>query len=86
MHSPTTAHWAAVKRILRYLKGTLDKGLHIQPSSSLTLNAYANTDWTGCPDDRRSTTGYLVFLENNLISLTSKKQSTVARSSTKAEY
>jgi hypothetical protein len=61
-------------------------GLSIQPASQLTINAYADSDWAGCPDDRRSTTGYLVFLGNNLISWTSKKQTTVARSSTEAEY
>jgi hypothetical protein len=62
-----------VKRILRYLKGTLDHGLKIQPSASLTLNAYVDSDWAGYPDDRKSTTDYLIFLSSNLISWSSKK-------------
>jgi hypothetical protein len=60
MYNPTIVHWAAVKRILRYLKGTLDYGLTITPSSSLT--AFTDSDWGGCPDDHKSTTDYLVFL------------------------
>jgi hypothetical protein len=52
MHSPSTSHWMTVKRILHYLKGTLDHGLSIQPSTSLTLHVFADFDWTGCPDDR----------------------------------
>jgi Reverse transcriptase (RNA-dependent DNA polymerase) len=86
MHAPTTAHWMAVKRILRYLKGTVAHGLAIQLSSSPTINAFADSDWAGCPDNRRSTTGYLVYFGSNLISWISKKQHTVAISSTEAEY
>ncbi|KAK1618045.1 hypothetical protein QYE76_023562 [Lolium multiflorum] len=83
---PTTVHYEAVKRILRYIKGTLSTGLHIQPSSSTVLDIYTDADWAGCPDDRRSTGGFAIFLGGNLISWSSRKQPTVSRSSTEAEY
>ncbi|KAJ4746261.1 Gag/pol [Rhynchospora pubera] len=86
MHSPTTTHWIAVKRILRYLKGTLDHGLLFKTSSPLTLHAYSDSDWAGCPDDRRSTSAFCIYLGSNLISWSSKKQPTVSKSSTEAEY
>ena len=61
LHSPTTAHWSAVKRVLRYLKGTLHHGLYYG-KSSLQLHAFSDSDWAGSVDDRRSTTGYAVFV------------------------
>ena len=86
MHDPKIPHFNHVKRILRYLKGTLDHGLHINTSAPTTLTAYSDADWAGCPDTRRSTSGYCVFLGNNLISWSSKRQITVSRSSAEAEY
>jgi hypothetical protein len=68
MHSPTTVHLQAVKRILRYIKGTIDLGIHLTACSSLTLHAFSDADWAGCPDDRRSTTGYCIFIGPNLVS------------------
>lgn len=86
MHDPREIHFAALKRVLRYLKGTIHHGLHIAPSSDLPLIAYSDADWGGCPDTRRSTSGYCVFLGPNLVSWSSKRQTTISRSSAEAEY
>jgi histone deacetylase 1/2 len=86
LHAPTTVHWSAVKRILRYLRGTLSVGHWIQCSKSTMVSAFSDADWAGCVDDRRSTGGFAVFLGSNLISWTARKQATVSRSSTEAEY
>lgn len=85
LHSPTSTHWTALKRVLRYLKGSVDFGLFYS-QGPLTLQAYCDSDWAGDPDDRRSTTGYGIFLGPCLISWCAKKQPVMARSSTEAEY
>ncbi|XP_019051905.1 PREDICTED: uncharacterized protein LOC109114147 [Nelumbo nucifera] len=86
LHAPTDAHWSSVKRILRYLKSTLDVGLHFTPLTSLQLHAFSDANWAGCPDDHKSTDGYCVYLGPNLIAWSAKKQAIVARSSTEAEF
>jgi hypothetical protein len=86
MQQPTDVHWTAVKRILRYLKYTIDDGLCISRSTSCQLSAFSDSDWVGCSDDRRSTGGFLVFFGPNLISWSSRKQATISRSSTESEY
>jgi hypothetical protein len=86
MHSSTLNHWATTKHILRYLKGSIEHGIQIRESTNLTLQAFFNSDWAGCPDDRKSTTGYLIFLGPNLISWSSRKQPIMARLITEAEY
>jgi hypothetical protein len=86
MHVPTEDHFRTLKHILRYVKGTVHHGLQLHRNPSCDLLAYSDADWADCPDTRRSTTGYLIFLGPNLISWCSKKQSTVSRSSAKAEY
>jgi hypothetical protein len=86
MHEPREHHLALVKRVLRYLQGTTTHGLHLHRASQLDLVAYSDADWAGCPDTRRSTSGYAVFLGDALISWSSKRQPTVSRSSAEAEY
>jgi len=86
MSAPRSVHFAAVLRIVRYLKGTLFQGLHLSSTSTPTLQGYSDSDWAGDITDRRSTTGFCVFLGDCLISWKSKKQTVVARSSAEAEY
>jgi hypothetical protein len=86
MHDPREPHLAALKRILRYIRGTLALGLLLRPSTGTDLVVYIDADWAGCPDTRRSTSGYVVFLGDNLISWSFKRQNTVSRSSAEAEY
>ena len=87
MENPTTEHMSAVKRILRYVKGTLDLGLvYKKNEAGIKLVGYSDSDYAGDPDDRKSTTGMAFFLGNNLICWASQKQKIVALSSCEAEY
>lgn len=85
MHAATLVHLIAAKRVLCYLKGSVDCGLHYH-KGYLTLNAFCDSDWAGNPDDRCSTTGFGIFFGPNLIYWSAKKQHIVSRSSTEAEY
>jgi hypothetical protein len=67
MHNPREPHLTAMKRILRYLRGTPDFSLLLRRSSSSDLVVYTDADWAGCPDTRRSTSGYVMFLGDNLV-------------------
>lgn len=86
MHDPREPRLTAVKRILRYLRGTLNFGLLPRQSTPTELVVYTDADWVGCSDTRRSTSGYVVFLGDNLVSRSSKRQPVVSRSSAEAEY
>ena len=87
LHVSTADRFLAVKRILRYVKGTLHFGLTFRPSTvPSTLVTYSDADWAGCLDTRRSTSGYSIYLSNNLVSWSAKKQLTVSRSSCESEY
>ncbi|XP_050909345.1 uncharacterized mitochondrial protein AtMg00810-like [Lathyrus oleraceus] len=86
MHDPMDDHMHSLRCILRYIQGTSHYGLHLYPSSITSLVSYTDADWGGCPDTRRSTSGYCVFLGDNLLSWSSKRQPTLSRSSAEAEY
>ncbi|CAL9000527.1 unnamed protein product [Prunus brigantina] len=86
MHNPRSSHLQVVKRIFRYIKGTVEQGLVFHRSNDFTLRSFSDADWAGSVDDRRSTTGACIFFGPNLLTWTAKKQSTVSRSSTEAKY
>lgn len=74
MHNPREPHLQFVRRILRYIKGSLDHDLHLSAASSTsTLTAYSDADCADCPDSHRSTSGYCVYHGDNLISWSSKR-------------
>nr|GEX33844.1 hypothetical protein [Tanacetum cinerariifolium] len=83
---PTEKHLHAVKKIFRYLRGTVNWGLWYPKDSSIALKAFAYADHTGCQDTRRSTSGSLQFLGDKLISWSSKRQKSAVISSTEAKY
>ncbi|XP_050147277.1 secreted RxLR effector protein 161-like [Malus sylvestris] len=86
MNNPTDLHLHLVKRILRYLQGTITCGLKYTKGEDMSITTYSDSDWASNINTRRSITGYVVYLGSNPISWQSKKQSTVSRSSTEAEY
>nr|GEX18055.1 ribonuclease H-like domain-containing protein [Tanacetum cinerariifolium] len=86
MHDPREPHLNAMKRVLHYLRGITDLGLQLFRSTTSQLIAYSDADWVGCPATRRSTSGYCVFLGDNLLTWSSKRQDTLSRSSVGAEY
>ncbi|KAL0381449.1 UNVERIFIED_CONTAM: Retrovirus-related Pol polyprotein from transposon RE2 [Sesamum angustifolium] len=86
MQSPSQVHYAAAKRILRYLRGTKDFGIWYKSTNDAKLVGYTNSDWAGSVDDMKSTSGYTFSLGSRIFSWASKKQATVAQSSAEAEY
>lgn len=83
---PTKQHWIAVKRILRYLKGTQKYGLLFKTSTEKDCVGFSDADWGGDLDDRKSTSGYVFQIGGTAISWRSKKQACVALSTAEAEY
>ncbi|XP_068323337.1 uncharacterized mitochondrial protein AtMg00810-like [Pyrus communis] len=86
MHAPTEAHLNVVKRILRYLKGSIGRGIVMKNNGHTQIIAYTDADWAGNAIDRKSTTGYCTLVGGNLVTWKSKKQNVIARSSAEAEY
>ncbi|CAL1406747.1 unnamed protein product [Linum trigynum] len=86
MSNPSTVHYKAVERILRYLKSAPTTGLFYPSKGSFHLKAYTDSDWAACVDTHRSVSGYCVYLGDSIISWKSKKQKTLSRSSCEAEY
>nr|GEX89835.1 ribonuclease H-like domain-containing protein [Tanacetum cinerariifolium] len=86
MHDLREPPFATLKRILRYVQGTLELGLHLYAFATTSLVWYIDADWAGCPSTHMSTSGYCVFLGDNLLSWSGKQQHTISRSSVEAEY
>ncbi|XP_049393432.1 uncharacterized mitochondrial protein AtMg00810-like [Solanum stenotomum] len=86
MQAPHHLHLVAIRRIIRYLLGTSTHGLFFPSGSKIQLNAFSDSDWAGCPDTRRSVTGWCMFFGDSLISWKSKKQDRISKSSTESEY
>ncbi|KAK2966742.1 hypothetical protein RJ640_001066 [Escallonia rubra] len=86
MSEPTVKHWAALKEIMCYLKGAPGLGLLYSNHGHSCIECFSDADWVGSKLDRKSTTGYCVFVGGNLVSWKSKKQSVVSRSSAESEY
>ena len=90
MANPGSDHWKAAKKVIRYLKGTADLSLAIQPCPNFDpanmVVAYSDSDWGKDPTDRKSYSGYVLFVGDSLIAWKCKKQSSVALSTAEAEY
>ena len=86
MAHPTKSHLGAARRVLRYLKGSPSKGLQFKRDTPIHLIGFSDADWATCVDTRRSITGYCFFIGNSLVSWKTKKQNTMSRSSSEAEY
>jgi hypothetical protein len=86
MQTPQKPHLDVVRRILRYIKHTLQCGIFYEAKSQLQVHGYTDADWAGNVLDRRSTSGFMFSFESGAVNWSSKKQLTVALLSTEAEY
>jgi len=84
MQTPRKPHLDAVRRIVRYIKHTLQCGIFYETKSQLQVHGYTDVDWAGNVLDRRSTSGFMFSFGNGVVSWSSKKQLTIALSSTEA--
>lgn len=83
--SPKLAHWNAIKRIIKYIKGTMSKGI-VFSESKLSLITYSDADFAADPDERKSTSGYVILMNGGPLCWKSQKQSIIAQSTTEAEF
>ncbi|KAM7466521.1 hypothetical protein LguiB_014083 [Lonicera macranthoides] len=83
---PKESHLSAVKRIVRYVNGTLSLGIWYTFDTSSSIVGYCDADWAGCTDDRKSTSGSCFYIGNNLVAWSSKKQNCISLSTAEAEY
>ena len=86
MKNPSSEHWTAMKRVLRYIKGSLHLGLRFTASKEFLIHGFSDSDWAGCAESRKSTSGHVFRVGNCTLSWSSKKQPVIALSSTEAEY
>jgi hypothetical protein len=86
MHCASEIHFQAAKRIVRYIKGTIDYGLKFCQVKNSILHGYSDSDWANCVDDMRSTLGYCFCFGSVIFSWSSKKQEVIAQSTAEAEY
>lgn len=86
MENPTQMHLLAIKKIMRYIKGTMDLGILYKRQGKIELRGYVDSDYAGDTDDRKSTGGYIFILGSGAISWSSKKQAVVTLSTTEAEF
>lgn len=86
MHEPREAHWDAVVRVIRYLKGCPGQGIMLSACCDLKVRAFCDSDWAACPMTRRSLSAYVVMLSQSPITWRTKKQDTVSHFSAEAEY
>ncbi|XP_019179218.1 PREDICTED: uncharacterized protein LOC109174435 [Ipomoea nil] len=84
--APTNKHISAAHHVLRCIKRAPGQGIFYPKGEALQLNMFSDSDWATCSETRRSITGFCIFFGDALISWKSKKQTTVSRSSSQAEY
>ncbi|XP_016652324.1 PREDICTED: uncharacterized mitochondrial protein AtMg00810-like [Prunus mume] len=83
---PKESHLIGVKRIIKYVSGTIDFGLWYTYDTNYDLVGFSDANWVGCCDDRKSTSGGVFYIRNNLVAWHSKKQNYVSMSTAEAEY
>ncbi|PKA45938.1 Retrovirus-related Pol polyprotein from transposon TNT 1-94 [Apostasia shenzhenica] len=86
MHNPSVHHLGAAKRILRYIRATTNHGIWYKPVVNFKLLGFTDSDWAGFVDDRKSTTGFIFNFGSGAVAWSSKKQNSIALSSSEAEY